>query len=1291
MKLHSAITLNEGITHIEDLPIDDFIRTVRDLKSKVVTEKMDGANLWFGVDENGLFTSREGKSKRAKRFYNISDYPLVANYNGFRAAHLALKKAEHGIEKILSDGDMIEIEVIFGRQPNTVTYGAEDKNYIVILRAVEGTDQDKAERLSKALHGKSVTVKPQIVTSPDGNKLEVTEPTQVWQFTEVKPIDTKSVDTSPALEKLKEMENWLGAPAENVPNMTNREVIEAKLGKIDKSQRDLVKSERETLKQRLLDNFKLPIKEFLLGTLVRKIKPSLQGEVQPDEDVGVEGVVVRDTNNGEMVKIVDKDVFTAINKFNNSVRGQIAGLVKTDDQDAPVEARGGVFGDAKIRIGMLFGMKELALSSSARKILSKFKGVDAAETAKNMADNIQVTDFEAIRHKVAAILKSSLAEIDNILVQFKENSGSYKLKLKTGKEIGFSPDVMKRNLTAFAETKVDINKIITAVLKARTMPELIIALYGRTIQSLFDTNEADSVKESIFKQINQTLNAFDQQKQMMEDDVGGAQPPATGAAAISGPDGGQAPEKRLFGNRVVVKRQRNFKRKPRFAQVTESLLKLVEFDAAVASGQFATDVNDTVNGRNDVEFKALRNQVNAPGANGAAVSQTDISNYLDKAHELNDEVDTVTFGMEMDDGSVAKVYVNATQADQFEQTLADMLGKEDNLEKVIDDLAQNFDIVDVEWPQTMAQPMDSTDLGTDSQGDPVLDPVIDLGNLDDEPPEDDADGGLLKAINGMKNPEDIDLAPGAELPPEETGEGVPPSDDEDSSEDLDLIKSVANGEEGDGGTDDTQNNDVGIDTTVFDDGTNDQGDEGGSGDDNSPAPEDDGSGGEVPDVDLGDADDEDSDDDSNQTSDEDANDTDSDSEETPKKKKASKDDEDEDESTTTQESAMTFGQQFKDKLLLEKKETKKSKKKIEVDSVEGTSEFPASLQKLMQFFPQRGEKMMVALMWTLGAPIEALVMKKSDLRDSVQSSGDMYQKDSQFRLWVSRVINGFIAAEKTQSTEKEVKENKLEDELNSVYQKVVLEILDRIGLPSSIERIARLQLRNNVREKAALIQRDSHLRAYVKILAELLGVDAITGMRMAEAMSPGLPTDAANDDDTAPNQQAQQAQRTDVGDTSTQAWVDTVKELAIALGIPSDIVNYKQTQTDMMIKKQRQSIKNNGVVLRRAQQLLALVKGNGAAVNEAVEFDRAASEKAAAPVVSALKKQFDVDYSINKDGSVTVVVNGGSVAPHDAGNKNVASAKNVSAVIDRFFKAYREKGVTFTQPVSNKFTIGVKA
>ena len=113
----------------------------------------------------------------------------------------------------------------------------------------------------------------------------------------------------------------------------------------------------------------------------------------------------------------------------------------------------------------------------------------------------------------------------------------------------------------------------------------------------------------------------------------------------------------------------------------------------------ATDAGSTdVSGKirpNDIGFSLMRNTINSDGE----VSGSQVAKYLDRAAELNDEVDTVPFGLETDDGDIVKVYVNAEQADKFEEEMKKLLGVEDDIEEAINKLALEFDIVDVVWPK----------------------------------------------------------------------------------------------------------------------------------------------------------------------------------------------------------------------------------------------------------------------------------------------------------------------------------------------------------------------------------------------------------------------------------------------------------------------------------------------------------------------------------------------------------------------------------------------------------------
>jgi hypothetical protein len=81
----------------------------------------------------------------------------------------------------------------------------------------------------------------------------------------------------------------------------------------------------------------------------------------------------------------------------------------------------------------------------------------------------------------------------------------------------------------------------------------------------------------------------------------------------------------------------------------------------------------------------------------ASEAEQTVMNRLDRSVKL-DEVDTITFGLETDDGKIVKVYVKVDQADDFEKALANKLGEIDDIEEVLNELSKEYEIVDVEWP-----------------------------------------------------------------------------------------------------------------------------------------------------------------------------------------------------------------------------------------------------------------------------------------------------------------------------------------------------------------------------------------------------------------------------------------------------------------------------------------------------------------------------------------------------------------------------------------------------------------
>lgn len=193
---------------------------------------------------------------------------------------------------------------------------------------------------------------------------------------------------------------------------------------------------------------------------------------------------------------------------------------------------------------------------------------------------------------------------------------------------------------------------------------------------------------------------------------------------------------------------------------------------------------DVVNKGAEVKFDLMRNTINSDGK----VKGSDVANYLEKAHELNDEVETVLYGLETSDGKVVKVYVNASQADAFEAEMKKMLGMEDDIEEAINNLASQFDIVDVIWPKDDAPAADGDDAPADDEV--TLDDAVDIGDpADDEDEDDDLEtiASLDDDIEGANAPVDddepIEGEEDAPAPKKKSKDDEAPVEDDASSDD----------------------------------------------------------------------------------------------------------------------------------------------------------------------------------------------------------------------------------------------------------------------------------------------------------------------------------------------------------------------------------------------------------------------------------------------------------------------------------------------------------------------------
>lgn len=341
----------------------------------------------------------------------------------------------------------------------------------------------------------------------------------------------------------------------------------------------------------------------------------------------------------------------------------ISGSILSTAETALSDSRGGIVGNMYIRIADLLGNKELAVVRNIRKAMGAGTRDDMlASFAKRFREP---RDFIAIRTKIILVIKATMAEVDEYISSIAD------------------PEVLNKTKLAAAESKESLEALLTSVKQSTMFAELISGLYGR----FADEQETKFTAESKVNDMSTNLiRAI-----IEETSVPPALSAGTSAADIS------PIEMRGSKKRMIVRRKRNPNVvKPKFVRPEKESSVVEAMNRKDSDGSDAGK-NDTAVGSSDIQFSLMRNTINAKGDN---IAGSDVADYLERAAELNGEVDTVAFGLETSDNEIVKVYVNTQQADDFEAEMQNLLGVEDDIENAINTLAQKFDIVDVVWPET---------------------------------------------------------------------------------------------------------------------------------------------------------------------------------------------------------------------------------------------------------------------------------------------------------------------------------------------------------------------------------------------------------------------------------------------------------------------------------------------------------------------------------------------------------------------------------------------------------------
>ena len=467
-----------GIDHLEKVDLETFVDFVSHLNQLVVVQKLDGANLQAGLDEDGrLYASRLG----GQRSFKPGDFPKTPTYDGFRAALALLIANKDIVSRHLKPGEAINLEVLRGPQPNTVWYGSQNISYLAILGVAPGDVSAPSSATLKELaedlvNLETTEVKTLQFDSTDGFTLISAPQVSSWKFTKSDPVvGLTELNFSHELDKLSRLMDAKNEVASSLgKTMTNRGVLSSRALKLADEKRSLLATIETTIKAPIIDR---------LVKLVRDQRPSIQEGNLDGAFHGIEGIILTNTSNGRQVKVVDPE-FSAANKFIYQVRNRVSCQVTSLDPEADLIDKGGIIGQARVRSINIFGLDNAALPSQTKKVLSKLRGTDRQGTVNNLISTLSQLNDQAVRRKVQSIYVSALEELDDELDQFKNTYSELELKLDHAGVIKYTPEVVNRTLKYFADARVRLTDTLSKLQRAKGLEGLVEVFFSHQIDKL---------------------------------------------------------------------------------------------------------------------------------------------------------------------------------------------------------------------------------------------------------------------------------------------------------------------------------------------------------------------------------------------------------------------------------------------------------------------------------------------------------------------------------------------------------------------------------------------------------------------------------------------------------------------------------------------------------------------------------------------------------------------------------------------------------------------------------------
>lgn len=465
------LNLGKGIPHLFDLKPQKFMEAISNLDKFEITEKIDGVNLIFGLDDKGIYVSRE--SKGGIKVYNPSEFESTGANNIPRAVLHALLDVSTLIRRVLEPGDIIECEILFGRQPNAIVYGS---NRIVLLRMIAGSDS-KIPTLVR--HCKdTMMLSFSEMTYIDENKgidrIQANHQWSDWTVTTVPIIDINLL-TDSVKQKIKMYQTWYEC-------------------------QDTLTDEANVLAEW---TFKTALKLEILESFIRDRQPTLRDcVVEEHEDFGIEGIVLRDPETEEQYKIVDKERFTLINQFFHHARNKIkrtswADIKKYKHLYKEISLPPNIKPIYDNMLGLIakdIGNPELDNYMTLTRRIKKYRTKEAffdswlciTFTDNNLTcvQQWRYMDIIPLKTSIVKNILDSMSSLKREYCFFQQNWNDYCLTLQSGKDLRYTKTIRDRTLLMAAEVWIELEKMYTEILKATTIEQVGEIIYRKQLKHL---------------------------------------------------------------------------------------------------------------------------------------------------------------------------------------------------------------------------------------------------------------------------------------------------------------------------------------------------------------------------------------------------------------------------------------------------------------------------------------------------------------------------------------------------------------------------------------------------------------------------------------------------------------------------------------------------------------------------------------------------------------------------------------------------------------------------------------